>query len=44
MSYTALRNKLAQALDSVTRDHAPIVITGQNGAQETVLGDRQART
>lgn len=32
MTYTAVRNHLAQALESVARDHAPIVITRQKGA------------
>ena len=32
MTYTAVRNGLAQALDSVARDHAPILITRQKGA------------
>ena len=37
MSYTAVRNNLAQALDSVAQDHAPIVITRQNGAPAVLM-------
>lgn len=37
MSYTAVRNNLAQALDSVARDHAPILITRQKGAPAVLM-------
>ena len=37
MTYTDARNRLAQALDSVERDHAPIVITRQKGAPAVLM-------
>ena len=37
MSYTAVRNRLAEALDSVARDHAPILITRQKGAPAVLM-------
>ena len=37
MTYTDLRNRLAQALDSVERDHAPILITRQKGAPAVLM-------
>ena len=37
MSYTAVRNNLAQALESVARDHAPILITRQKGAPAVLM-------
>ena len=37
MSYTAVRNNLAEALDRVAQDHAPIVITRQNGAPAVLM-------
>lgn len=37
MTYTAFRNGLAKALDSVARDHAPILITRQKGAPAVLM-------
>jgi len=31
LSYTAVRNKLAKVIDQVNEDHAPVIITRQNG-------------
>lgn len=36
ITYTAARNKLAKTMDEVSRDHAPVIITRQNG-ESTVL-------
>jgi len=36
ISYSLLRNNLAKTLDKVDEDHAPIIITRQNG-KSTVL-------
>lgn len=37
MSYTALRNHLANALDKVNDDHAPMLITRQNGKPAVLM-------
>ena len=37
ISYTAIRNNLAQALDTVARDHAPILITRRKGAPAVLM-------
>ena len=37
MTYTDARNRLAQALDSVERDHAPILITRQKSAPAVLM-------
>lgn len=36
ISYSLLRNNLAKTLDKVDEDHAPVIITRQNG-KSTVL-------
>lgn len=37
LSYTAFRNQLAKVLDQVNEDHAPILITRQNGKPAVVV-------
>ncbi|HNA22120.1 MAG TPA: type II toxin-antitoxin system prevent-host-death family antitoxin [Agitococcus sp.] len=37
MSYTALRNRLADALDKVNDDHVPMLITRQNGKPAVLM-------
>ena len=37
ISYTAIRNRLAKALDRVNDDHAPILITRQNGRPAVLM-------
>ena len=37
MSYTALRNNMASALDKVNDDHKPILITRQNGRPAVLM-------
>lgn len=36
-SYSQLRQNLAATLDSVTRDHAPVIITRERGKPAAVL-------
>ena len=37
MSYSALRSDLARTLGRVNEDHAPVIITRQNGAPAVVM-------
>ena len=37
LSYSAIRNNLAKAIDKVTEDHAPILITRQKGASAVLI-------
>ncbi len=37
MSYSAVRNNLAKAIEEVTQDHAPILITRQKGAAAVLV-------
>lgn len=37
ISYTALRNRLANALDKVNDDHVPMLITRQNGKPAVLM-------
>jgi antitoxin YefM len=37
LSYTAFRNQLAKILDQVNDDHAPVLITRQNGKPAVVV-------
>ncbi len=37
LSYTAVRNNLAKAIDQVNEDHAPIIITRQKGASAVLV-------
>ena len=37
MSYTALRNNMASALDKVNDDHKPILITRRNGRPAVLI-------
>lgn len=37
LSYTAFRNQLAKILDQVNEDHAPVLITRQNGKPAVVV-------
>jgi antitoxin YefM len=37
LSYSALRNNLAKAIDQVTEDHAPILITRQKGTPAVLI-------
>lgn len=37
LSYSAVRNNLAKAIDQVNEDHAPIIITRQKGASAVLV-------
>jgi antitoxin YefM len=37
LSYSAIRNNLAKAIEEVTEDHAPILITRQKGAPAVLI-------
>lgn len=37
ISYTALRNNLAKALDQVNKDHEPVIITRQKGEPAVLM-------
>lgn len=37
VTYSAFRNDLAKLLDKVAEDHAPLLITRQNGAPAVVM-------
>ena len=37
LSYSAIRNSLAKAIDQVTEDHAPILITRQKGTPAVLI-------
>ena len=37
ISYTAFRSHLASVLDKVNEDHAPIIVTRQNGKPAVVM-------
>jgi antitoxin YefM len=37
ISYTAARNNLAKTMDKVNDDHAPVLITRQNGAPAVLI-------
>jgi antitoxin YefM len=37
LSYSAVRNNLAKAIDEVNEDHAPIVITRQKGTAAVLI-------
>jgi len=37
LSYSALRSKLAKAIEDVIEDHAPILITRQKGAPAVLI-------
>ncbi len=37
VTYSAFRNDLARMLDKVNEDHAPLLITRQNGAPAVVM-------
>jgi antitoxin YefM len=37
ISYTSVRNNLAKTIDKVNEDHAPIIITRQNGSSAVLM-------
>ncbi len=37
ISYTSVRNNLAKTIDKVNEDHAPIIITRQNGRSAVLM-------
>jgi antitoxin YefM len=37
MTYTVARNKLAKTIDEVNQDHAPVIITRQNGESAVLM-------
>jgi antitoxin YefM len=37
LTYSALRNNLAKAIEAVTQDHAPILITRQKGVAAVLV-------
>lgn len=37
ISYSALRSRLARMLDKVNEDHAPLLVTRQNGAPAVLM-------
>ena len=37
LTYTAIRNNLAKAIDEVNENHAPIIITRQKGASAVLV-------
>lgn len=37
ISYTAVRNNLAKTMDKVNDDHAPVLITRQNGSPAVLM-------
>lgn len=37
MTYTTARNKLAKTINEVSRDHAPVIITRQNGESAVLM-------
>lgn len=37
ITYTMARNKLAKTIDEVNRDHAPVIITRQNGESAVIM-------
>ncbi len=37
ITYTAVRNNLAKTIDKVNEDHAPIIITRQNGSSAVLM-------
>jgi antitoxin YefM len=37
LSYSAVRNNLAKAIEQVTEDHAPILITRQRGSPAVLI-------
>ena len=37
ISYTAARNNLAKTMDKVNQDHAPVIITRQNGSSVVLM-------
>lgn len=37
ISYTAIRNNLAKTIDKVNEDHAPVIITRQNGSSAVLM-------
>ncbi len=38
MTYTALRKMLAETLDRVNEDHAPVLVTRQKGKSAVLMG------
>ena len=44
MSYSAVRKKLAEALDQVNDDHSPILITRQNGSPAVLMSLEEYRS
>jgi len=37
ISYTAIRNNLAKTIDKVNENHAPVIITRQNGPAAVLM-------
>ena len=37
ITYTSVRNNLAKTIDKVNEDHAPIIITRQNGSSAVLM-------
>ena len=37
ITYTAVRNNLAKTIDKVNEDHAPVIITRQNGSSAVLM-------
>ena len=37
ISYTTARNNLAKTMDKVNEDHAPVIITRQNGSSAVLM-------
>ena len=37
ISYTAVRNNLSKTMDKVNKDHAPVIITRQNGKAAVLM-------
>jgi antitoxin YefM len=37
ITYTAVRNNLAKTMDKVNEDHAPVIITRQNGSSAVLM-------
>ena len=37
ITYTAIRNNLSKTMDKVNKDHAPVIITRQNGKAAVLM-------
>jgi antitoxin YefM len=37
ITYTAVRNNLSKTMDKVNEDHAPVIITRQNGSSAVLM-------